>query len=1196
MSFQHTTYNNNFRNHAQDNSAPHLPDSKYAVRTESASVANGATYWRLLGVHHLTPEENGSRHNAFVEVLDDQGRRVRDPNLKIGWTWEGRTEPDLTTPLDKPDNEPAGDVPIQKGMRLALWITGDGHASDRVANLHFEHADERTADGKIWNSFGHHSFYAVFQRTTKAQAGVDHGDHRDDETPDPDDSAPDGTPGDGGNGQPDTGNGKPDETPEPGKKPAFFPDYIFGLHECAGGGEQHMLDAGRPGWVLELASVGLDGGSDNADFSHLRDRGLGVVVRMHNGYEPVGSIPKPEHYGAFAEACATFVKRSQGCHVWVIGNEPNHAAERPEGQFIVPRQYADAYTRCRRAIRQVPGHEHDLVLVAGPAPWNAETRYEGNPGGDWVQYFADTIAAIPVGQCDGFAIHTYTFDHDASRISIDVAHGNPSFSHRRHEFRTYRDYMEAIPKRCRHLPVLITEADPTNPERGWAEGHNNGWVQEAYKEIAAWNRNPANQPIQALCLYRWPDPQHHGQRQWSIANRPGVIADFRDALRMNPAADFRVRMAKGTPVTVVGPRPSIIPPIPNIFTNQHLINAFFFTAQTLGVVGDNLMRKAGIDVHQLAADEATRLATYVGTTLADLPNLAQSERSLIAGNLLRELRNARRWRGQIDAPAGLNLRDKPNATDSTVLTTLSHGTPLDVLHEENGWLFAAADAETAGFASAQFVKRELEEVPGTPVGTPQPVPSDSEHFRADAEAQQVPLSPVTDQEIALRANFGPGARNLAGIWNRYGGLLTLLANRLQIDPTVAVAVLAVESGGAGFAADGRMIIRFENHLFYSDWGKSHEQQFFQHFDFNRATNESWLNHRWRPNPQTPFETMHSGNAGTQALEWRVLDFAASLDDTAAKRSISMGAPQILGRNHARIGYATVQEMFNAFIADERNHILGLFDFIRTDANLVDALRRKDYVTFAKGYNGTGQAEHYGGLIRKVADGAKLLHESPALADFDPMTPDEAPLPEALDADIAFLPVPELPDRLITVIDETEAEGTGGEQSTQTATDPRLQDVRVRVMEAWGDHMEQGLQNNTIMFSQLLKAFMRPYYMTMVMYILLFLVGIGLFVTAAWLSTRAGEDLSTWLFGGLGIVTFLAFFISRPLAALEENLLLITRLGVIYNTYWTRLLYMQDATTVQADLEDATNDAITELDKLTDKSTDLARNRPGLGVR
>jgi len=823
MSFLHTTYTTRFLSHRQATGAPLQPDPKYGVQLQFATVPATGACWRVVGVHHLTPEENGSRHHALVEVLNETGQRVRNANLKIGWTWEGRTEPDLTAPLDKPAQEPAGNVPIEKGMRLALWLTGDGLPSDRVANLHFEHPDERTAQGEIWNSYGHHSFYIVFQRMVKGQN---------------------------------------------------------------------------------------EGGLD--------------------------SLVEP-----------------------------------------------------------------------------------------------------------------------------------------------------------RRLPS--------------------------------------------------------------------------------------------------------VPPIPNLYTNQQLINAFFYTAQTLSVSGDELMRKVGVDLAQLAADAATRQALYRGVPLLELPNLTAGEQRLLANFLLRELRATRLWQGQVNAPAGLNLRDRPATLDSTVITALSHGVPLDVVQEHDGWLFVVVDAERAGFVASQFVHPLPTAPDGDPVGLPTRRPPAATFLGADPALLQTPLAPPTAAQLRLGATAGPGAKKLAEIWNRYGGLLTVLANRLQIDPAVAVAVLAVESGGAAFAVDGRMIVRFENHLFYDAWGKAHPAHFFQHFDFNRTTNASWLNHRWRPHAQAPFQTMHE--PGTQALEWRVLEFAASLDETAAKTSISMGAPQILGRNYARIGYAHVQEMFNAFASDERSQILGLFDYIRTDATLVAALHNQDYGAFALGYNGSGQQERYGNLIRQALEGIQLLHAAPALVDFDPTTADEAVLSTALDADLAFLPMPELPDRLLTVIDAPQGEGETTTDAAPVAPDAELRAIRLKVMAAWAEHMDQGLANNTVMFRQLLNAFMRPYYMTIIMYTLLFLVGIGLFVVAAWLS--AGETTRNYfalLFGGLGVATFLAFFISRPLAALEENLLLITRLGMIYNTYWTRLLYLQDNATVQAELEDVTTAAITELDKLTTKRTELAARRSKLGLR
>lgn len=50
--------------------------------------------------------------------------------------------------------------------------------------------------------------------------------------------------------------------------------------------------------------------------------------------------------------------------------------------------------------------------------------------------------------------------------------------------------------------------------------------------------------------------------------------------------------------------------------------------------------------------------------------------------------------------------------------------------------------------------------------------------------------------------------------------------------------------------------------------------------------------------------------------------------------------------------------------------------------------------------------------------------------------------------------------------------------------------------------------------------------------------------------------------GSSVVSFLSYFISRPLQALAHHLTFITRLGIIYHTDWARLVYAMDQGTVQ----------------------------------
>jgi hypothetical protein len=96
-----------------------------------------------------------------------------------------------------------------------------------------------------------------------------------------------------------------------------------------------------------------------------------------------------------------------------------------------------------------------------------------------------------------------------------------------------------------------------------------------------------------------------------------------------------------------------------------------------------------------------------------------------------------------------------------------------------------------------------------------------------------------------------------------------------------------------------------------------------------------------------------------------------------------------------------------------------------------------------------------------------------------------------------------------------------------------------------------------------------------------------------MSAATKESSFGLIFGGLGAAAFLSYFISRPLQALEQNLQFITWLGVVYNTYWTRLASMRNQATVQKDLLDATRDATSEIQKIIAKHVEVSGKRPGL---
>jgi hypothetical protein len=173
MPLVHQRYNARFVENAKTSNEPITPEAKYGVRIVKADVAEGETYWRLVGIHHLSPEENVSKHNIYIEALDEQGNRIKNPIAWAGWTWEGRRPNERADPvaLDKPDSETAGDIAIHFGQKASIWLKGlnrdANDKSDRVENLHTAHPDEPLPDGRLLNTIGHHSFYLVFQRTRK---------------------------------------------------------------------------------------------------------------------------------------------------------------------------------------------------------------------------------------------------------------------------------------------------------------------------------------------------------------------------------------------------------------------------------------------------------------------------------------------------------------------------------------------------------------------------------------------------------------------------------------------------------------------------------------------------------------------------------------------------------------------------------------------------------------------------------------------------------------------------------------------------------------------------------------------------------------------------------------------------------------------------------------------------------------------
>lgn len=98
----------------------------------------------------------------------------------------------------------------------------------------------------------------------------------------------------------------------------------------------------------------------------------------------------------------------------------------------------------------------------------------------------------------------------------------------------------------------------------------------------------------------------------------------------------------------------------------------------------------------------------------------------------------------------------------------------------------------------------------------------------------------------------------------------------------------------------------------------------------------------------------AGAGGKWSDQYRKLLRAYALSEEAALKSASWTKFQIMGANHVAAGFGSVREMVRAASVSEKNHLRMFVSFISSDSILLRSLVGKDWLTFARRYNGPAQ--------------------------------------------------------------------------------------------------------------------------------------------------------------------------------------------------------------------------------------------------
>lgn len=154
------------------------------------------------------------------------------------------------------------------------------------------------------------------------------------------------------------------------------------------------------------------------------------------------------------------------------------------------------------------------------------------------------------------------------------------------------------------------------------------------------------------------------------------------------------------------------------------------------------------------------------------------------------------------------------------------------------------------------------------------------------------------------------------------------------------AITLNESKSSGFLDDGRVVILFERHKYYS---------------FLAEKGQSIADSFSTKNPDI-CNKKSGGYVGYEG-EYPRYTRAKAFSLEAANRATSFGLFQQMGFNYAASGYASATEMAAGMQASETNQLRAIARFIKNDTKMYKALIGLDLAAFSERYNGPNYKQH-----------------------------------------------------------------------------------------------------------------------------------------------------------------------------------------------------------------------------------------------
>lgn len=278
---------------------------------------------------------------------------------------------------------------------------------------------------------------------------------------------------------------------------------IVGIHDEAGA--DYLISRGVTNTVLLHPAVVRDVATG---IDMRRHRNSYNIVRLNWGYHPDGTMPEPRYLGAHLDALVGTINRSMGVDLFQLWNEPNNAAEWPQGFELTPEYVTAAYN-----------YVYDRVTDHLLAPPPIDPYYgPGSNNADWTEFMFENIHGA--GALITHSGKSQVCDPATIWSSIKFRHEPLTWQYL--NSKTLYTYLAQVPDRFSSLPIIAGEANPQHQtviggDVGWLPSLADEWASEFYSFVIQTNQRPNSPQVTHIVYYRWDhDP-------WALRDIPAVL-------------------------------------------------------------------------------------------------------------------------------------------------------------------------------------------------------------------------------------------------------------------------------------------------------------------------------------------------------------------------------------------------------------------------------------------------------------------------------------------------------------------------------------------------------------------------------------------------------------------------------------------------------------------------------------------------